>query len=201
MCLQSHQRKRFGLRCSLGSYFSKLVHYLSQEVFVGMSETKFLVRVWHKDTFWKKSGLSGSLRLTPHRSQELFWSRKDASVWYRLRNRFQHMCRASCYLFSDARVLLCAYQRDSKFPVLKHGPRIPHTFARTDSRPLYLKWRQQFGPLHERPVSLCENKYECERCCWNSKDGELYLGRMKSDESLMEVHSDTDVQIVRRIWI
>ena len=31
------------------------------------------------------------------------------------------------------------------------------------------------------------------------KDGDLYLGRMKSEETLMEVRRDTDVQIVRLI--
>jgi len=31
------------------------------------------------------------------------------------------------------------------------------------------------------------------------KDGELYLERIKSGEILMEVRSDTNVQIVRRI--
>jgi len=33
------------------------------------------------------------------------------------------------------------------------------------------------------------------------KDGELYLTRMKSGETLMEVRSDTNVQIVRLIWV
>lgn len=33
------------------------------------------------------------------------------------------------------------------------------------------------------------------------KDGELYLERIKSGETLMEVRSDTNVQIVRRIWV
>ena len=36
-----------------------------------------------------------------------------------------------------------------------------------------------------------------ERICWDPKDGELCLSRMKSEETLMEVRSDTDVQIVR----
>jgi len=33
------------------------------------------------------------------------------------------------------------------------------------------------------------------------KDCELYLYRVKPDESLVEAFSDTDVQIVRQIWV
>ncbi|KPO15117.1 hypothetical protein VM39_06030, partial [Escherichia coli] len=40
-----------------------------------------------------------------------------------------------------------------------------------------------------------------EHTCWDPKDGELCLGRLKSEETLMEDRSDTDVQIVRRIWV
>ena len=36
-----------------------------------------------------------------------------------------------------------------------------------------------------------------EHICWDPKDGELCLCRVKSGETLMEVRSDTDVQIVR----
>lgn len=39
---------------------------------------------------------------------------------------------------------------------------------------------------------------EREHGCNDPKDSELCVFRMKSDESLMEVRSDTDVQIVRR---
>ena len=40
-----------------------------------------------------------------------------------------------------------------------------------------------------------------EHSCWDPKDGELCLGRMKPEETLVEVRSGTDVQIVRRIWV
>ena len=40
-----------------------------------------------------------------------------------------------------------------------------------------------------------------EHACWDPKDGELCLGRMKPEETLVEVRSGTDVQIVRRIWV
>jgi len=42
---------------------------------------------------------------------------------------------------------------------------------------------------------------ESERIRWYPKDGELCLGRMKPGETLVEVRSDTDVQIVRVSWV
>lgn len=42
--------------------------------------------------------------------------------------------------------------------------------------------------------------FEFELICWDPKDGELYSNRMKSEEILMEVRSDCDVQIHRQIW-
>ena len=41
--------------------------------------------------------------------------------------------------------------------------------------------------------------FEYEHTCWDPKDGELCLNRVKSRETSMEARSDTDVQIVRRI--
>jgi len=42
---------------------------------------------------------------------------------------------------------------------------------------------------------------EPERTRWDTKDGELCLSRMKSGETLMEVCSDSDMQIDRRTWV
>ncbi len=42
---------------------------------------------------------------------------------------------------------------------------------------------------------------EQERTRWDPKDGELCLGRMKPEETLVEVRSDSDVQIDRQIWV
>ena len=39
-----------------------------------------------------------------------------------------------------------------------------------------------------------------EHKCWDPKDGELCLARLKSGETLMEDRSDSDVQIDRRSW-
>ena len=53
---------------------------------------------------------------------------------------------------------------------------------------------------HYRPIITCE-RFELEHICWDPKDGELCLNRMKPEETLVEVRSDTDVQIVRQIWV
>ena len=42
---------------------------------------------------------------------------------------------------------------------------------------------------------------ECEHTCWDPKDGELCLNRVKPEETLVEARSDTDVQIVRLTWV
>ena len=39
-----------------------------------------------------------------------------------------------------------------------------------------------------------------ERLCWDPKDGELCLSRLKPEETLVEGRSDSDVQIDRPIW-
>ena len=42
---------------------------------------------------------------------------------------------------------------------------------------------------------------ECERTCWDPKDGELCLSRAKALERVLEARSDCDVQIHRGIWV
>jgi hypothetical protein len=42
---------------------------------------------------------------------------------------------------------------------------------------------------------------ECEHMCWDPKDGELCLNRVKPGETLVEARSDSDVQIDRQIWV
>ena len=39
-------------------------------------------------------------------------------------------------------------------------------------------------------------RFECEHTCWDPKDGELCLCRLKAGEILLEDRRDTDVQIV-----
>ena len=52
--------------------------------------------------------------------------------------------------------------------------------------------------LHHRHVLEFILKPKWEYACWDPKDGELCLGRTKPGETLVEVRSDTDVQIVRQ---
>ena len=53
---------------------------------------------------------------------------------------------------------------------------------------------------HYRPIVTCD-RFECEHICWDPKDGDLCLNRVKPGETLVEARSDTDVQIVRLIWV
>ena len=46
-----------------------------------------------------------------------------------------------------------------------------------------------------------EERSECEHTCWDPKDGELCLNRVKPGETLVEARSDSDVQIDRQIWV
>ena len=42
---------------------------------------------------------------------------------------------------------------------------------------------------------------EQERTRWDPKDGELCLRRTRPEETLVEVRSDSDVQIDRQTWV
>ena len=56
--------------------------------------------------------------------------------------------------------------------------------------------------LHHRPTTFPSGmRFECERVCWDPKDGELCLSRAKPGETLVEARSDSDVQIDREIWV
>lgn len=56
----------------------------------------------------------------------------------------------------------------------------------------------QYWPAYSAShVSLAE----FERTRWYPKDGELCLGQMKPEETLVEVCSDSDVQIDRQTWV
>ena len=55
---------------------------------------------------------------------------------------------------------------------------------------------------HHRPVSSALlGEAEEERVRWDPKDGELCPSRMKPEETLVEVRSDSDVQIDRPTWV
>ena len=54
---------------------------------------------------------------------------------------------------------------------------------------------------HHRPVPSIYSGAEQERARWDPKDGELCLSRTKPEETLVEVRSDSDVQIDRQTWV
>ena len=56
------------------------------------------------------------------------------------------------------------------------------------------------GAVPRFPIILACWEY-AEHKCWDPKDGELCLARLKSGETLMEDRSDSDVQIDRRSWV
>lgn len=51
------------------------------------------------------------------------------------------------------------------------------------------------------PASFIGDMAELERARWYPKDGELCLGKTKPVETLVEVCSDSDVQIDRQTWV
>ena len=54
---------------------------------------------------------------------------------------------------------------------------------------------------HRRPGQKFMDGSEVEHVCWDPKDGELCLSRVKPEETLVEARSDSDVQIDRRTWV
>ena len=61
------------------------------------------------------------------------------------------------------------------------------------------RWDTCKSSTIDRSYSLSKSEYE--HVCWDPKDGELCLNRVKPEETLVEARSDTDVQIVRQIWV
>ena len=51
------------------------------------------------------------------------------------------------------------------------------------------------------PTWILGDRFEYEHSRKDPKDGELYLGRVKPGETLVEARSDSDVQIDRQIWV
>ena len=70
------------------------------------------------------------------------------------------------------------------------------TLMRNESE---LRWDLR---VHHRPrldYYLIDREYE--HTCWDPKDGELCLNRVKPEETLVEARSGSDVQIDRQIWV
>ena len=57
------------------------------------------------------------------------------------------------------------------------------------------------GRTTDPPISLIVDVAESERIRWYPKDGELCLAKTKPEETLVEVCSDSDVQIDRQTWV
>ena len=57
------------------------------------------------------------------------------------------------------------------------------------------------GGEHRRPDQTFCDGSAVEQACWDPKDGELCLNRVKPEETLVEARSDSDVQIDRQIWV
>jgi hypothetical protein len=55
--------------------------------------------------------------------------------------------------------------------------------------------------MHHRPIRSFGNRFEYEHMRCDPKDGELCVSRVKSDESLMEARSGSDVQIDRQTCV
>ena len=66
-----------------------------------------------------------------------------------------------------------------------------------------LRWDPGLLSLGAAPARLVRvvGEAEHERACWDPKDGELCLSRTKPEETLVEVRSDSDVQIDRWSWV
>lgn len=56
------------------------------------------------------------------------------------------------------------------------------------------------GALPARLV-FTASEAELEHTCWDPKDGELCLSRLRPGETLVEGRSDSDVQIDRQTWV
>ena len=72
---------------------------------------------------------------------------------------------------------------------------------RNESEGLLCRLRCEPARVQHRPIWRFSERFESEHIRWDPKDGELCLGRMKPEETLVEVRSGFDVQINRRIWV
>ena len=55
--------------------------------------------------------------------------------------------------------------------------------------------------VHHGPILISLDGLESEHNCWDPKDGELCLNRVKPEETLVEARRRSDVQIDGQIWV
>ena len=55
--------------------------------------------------------------------------------------------------------------------------------------------------VHRRPALKFSDGAAVEHVCWDPKDGELCLNRVKPEETLLDACSNSDVQIDYQIWV
>ena len=75
------------------------------------------------------------------------------------------------------------------------------TQARNESECSFGELRWESVRRHHRPIMIFGERFEFEHTCWDPKDGELCLNRVKPGETLVEARSGSDVQIDREIWV
>jgi len=63
------------------------------------------------------------------------------------------------------------------------------------------RWEPPPGGAPSTDPEDSSEGFEWEQACWDPKDGELCLNRVKPEETLVEARSDSDVQIDRQIWV
>ena len=88
-------------------------------------------------------------------------------------------------------------------PVLKHGPR-SLTYVRVQRWKTSVRNESDSGwtlVAQSAGLNPSGERSECEHTCWDPKDGELCLNRVKPGETLVEARSDSDVQIDRQTWV
>ena len=75
--------------------------------------------------------------------------------------------------------------------------------AKVKGGPVRPRWDPAVQAAGAPPADLVRSvgEVEQERTRWDPKDGELCLSRTKPEETLVEVRSDSDVQIDRRTWV
>ena len=87
---------------------------------------------------------------------------------------------------------MCASRRASTKPHGEMKVKAAHGWPRQDPLPVA-------EGAHCRPVPIAlDDAAEPERTRWDPRDGERCLSRAESGETLMEVRSDSDVQIDRQ---